>query len=602
MEAKEMELIKKYYYLFERKSNVDTKNFLKLIYIMSYIKVFEPMILEQLKVNEMPESQVSIEFLINNLSVEILKNDKKENLDFIINEIKSINYPLENTSEIIKFFTNTNKEDIKKILKANTEMICKYFKWPEYTPDSISKAVCHILDIKQSDTILDIGSCLGDFLISAFDYSKSEKLNGIEIDELLYNLSELRIKMLNYKCHLINGDVFKIKANKRYNKIFCNYPFGLKIDRAQLDRILYESTNMRFNWNRIPGSSPDWLFVNVVLSMLDNNGKAAIIMPDGPLFKTADNEYKKDLINNGYIESIIKLPQSSFPYVNVGTNLIVFSNSKNEIIKFIDASQAVISDNRWQKLDINKLKGLLNMENNERIGYADKIKIAENNYVLTVDRYLKASEISYYNPVKLSNYIKDIFRGLQITPSEVEKLKDNNGEYEILKISDMDDGFISENLVRINVPNNKYDRYLINNDDIVITSKCTRIKIAVANIGNRKIIADGNLIVLRVDNSKLNPYYLAAYLLSKEGIKILKKIQTGGVIISINPGELASSTISWIALEQQNAIAEKYQGIQKEIFDVKNNLNKVLKEKEIFLEFGISNAFNNNEERSKNHE
>ena len=115
-------------------------------------------------------------------------------------------------------------------------------------------------------------------------------------------------------------------------------------------------------------------------------------------------------------------------------------------------------------------------------------------------------------------------------------------------------------------------RYLINNNDVIITSKGTRIKIAVANIGDRKIIANGNLIVLRVDSSKLNPYYLAMYLSSKEGNTILNRIQTGRMILSINPRKLADITISTIDLEKQNEVAKKYQCLQEQLIFAKKHI------------------------------
>ena len=97
----------------------------------------------------------------------------------------------------------------------------------------------------------------------------------------------------------------------------------------------------------------------------------------------------------------------------------------------------------------------------------------------------------------------------------IKELESENGEFEVLMISDIEDGQISDNLTKIDVKDNKYDRYLVKENDLIISSKGTRIKIAVVgDIGERKIIANGNLIVLRLDTTKINPLYLEMYFIS----------------------------------------------------------------------------------------
>ena len=105
---------------------------------------------------------------------------------------------------------------------------------------------------------------------------------------------------------------------------------------------------------------------------------------------------------------------------------------------------------------------------------------------------------------------------------------------------------ISDNLLKINGNNNKYDRYLLKNGDVIISSKGTKIKVAVADIKNRKIIPNGNLLVLRLDTNKIEPYYLEAFLNSENGRLALEQIQTGAVIISINPSRVEQMKISMI--------------------------------------------------------
>ena len=96
-----------------------------------------------------------------------------------------------------------------------------------------------------------------------------------------------------------------------------------------------------------------------------------------------------------------------------------------------------------------------------------------------------------------------------------------------------------------------------------------------ANVSDRKIIANGNLIVLRVDKTKINPYFLAMYLNSEEGRITLKQIQTGTVIISINPSRLKDIKISTFDIKEQEKMVKEYLEKQKQYIVLKKQLEQV---------------------------
>ena len=90
-------------------------------------------------------------------------------------------------------------------------------------------------------------------------------------------------------------------------------------------------------------------------------------------------------------------------------------------------------------------------------------------------------------------------------------------------------------------------------------AKNTTLKSAVyKSYGNYKTILTGNLIVIRLDQTKINPYYLKAFLDSKQGILAIKSIQTGTTIISLNPNSLKYMKIPLIDFTLQKEIANKY--------------------------------------------
>jgi type I restriction enzyme M protein len=80
------------------------------------------------------------------------------------------------------------------------------------------------------------------------------------------------------------------------------------------------------------------LFVDCILNHLKPKGRAAIIVPEGVVFKN-DNVFKalrKNLMQNG-LHEVISLPSGVFqPYSGVKTSVLLIdkeiANSKNEIL------------------------------------------------------------------------------------------------------------------------------------------------------------------------------------------------------------------------------------------------------------------------------
>ena len=81
------------------------------------------------------------------------------------------------------------------------------------------------------------------------------------------------------------------------------------------------------------------------------------------------------------------------------------------------------------------------------------------------------------------------------------------------------------------------------------------------------------------------------YLNSSDGQTILNQIQTGAVIISINPSRLVDITISTIPLEKQNKIAENYKNKQLQILLAKEHIKQLEQEKNDFFEKEVEELF-----------
>ena len=207
-------------------------------------------------------------------------------------------------------------------------------------------------------------------------------------------------------------------------------------------------------------------------------------------------------------------------------------------------------------------------------------EIVKNDFYLGFGRYCSYSLI---NPCTLGNVTRNIFRGYQINAKELDQIsienEEEDSEYRIINISDIRaEGFVSRVLKAVRIEDTrKFNKYCVKDGDIIITAKNTTIKSAIyRSHGNYKAILTGNLIAIRVNETKLNPYYLKAFLDSQQGESVIKSIQTGTSIITLNPNSLKEMKISLLDMSLQVEIAEEYMKNLNIIEDLLNKYNEAI--------------------------
>ena len=92
----------------------------------------------------------------------------------------------------------------------------------------------------------------------------------------------------------------------------------------------------------------------------------------------------------------------------------------------------------------------------------------------------------------------------------------------------------------------------------------------------RRILANGNLYIIELNEKIANPYYVKAFLESKQGHAALKNITDGATIPNIGIDKLKKIEIPLPSIEEQNKIAQKYKDTLDEIMALKLHLNKTI--------------------------
>src|SRR3989442_4785895 len=182
---------------------------------------------------------------------------------------------------------------------------------------------------------------------------------------------------------------------KTFDYAVANPPFSTKAWRSGFDPAndLYE----RFTGYGIPpAKNGDYAFLLHILRSLKSNGKGAVILPHGVLFRgNVEGEIRSNIVKRGYIKGIIGLPANLFYGTGIPACIVVLDKENAATrrgIFMIDASKGFVKDgnkNRLRERDIKKTVDLFEGQT-EVPGYSRFVandEIQANDYNLSIPRY-----------------------------------------------------------------------------------------------------------------------------------------------------------------------------------------------------------------------
>ena len=403
------------------------------------------------------------------------------------------------------------------------------------TPLSLVKLTQRILNPNNKEgQWSDLACYKGNYLVEvAKGYPHSLMIHGYEINFNASFLARMRLYLSGCdKYDVYETDTLTSNPIPMDDFAFIDIPHNLSLKESNRRDILLDNKYIQ----DIPMSrTANWVFVDRLAQALNKTGRGVALILDSCLSNNIDIKERKAFIDRNMVEGVIRLPSSIFQYFDVPVSMLVLNNCKTSTdIKFLDASEMKTQGRRFAEVDYDLVAEQYFSESVIRVALED---VQSNGYSLNTKQYTNAKDIVIKNPESLENVIEDIFRGLQISASEIDELSSNEegNQYKLISVGDLQDGsFYLEKLQKIVSPK-KYDRYLIKEGDILLSAKSTRIKSSIVDsIGDEKILATGSLIVIRCDKEKVNPVYLKTFFDSVTGLKLLESIQTGSAIISIN--------------------------------------------------------------------
>ncbi len=522
----------------------------------TFIKEFK-----SLKCPSNDKSELATRFLYSAL----IDRDNKEDLRFNTSAIKDIN----ESNPIIKdVYEELLDQSIyfskKEIKELNNECISKFRTGP-YINSELYRLVVKLLNLKSSDILLQVNAQDESFVLEANNAKKEDRLKlstlVIPDNDRASELIMMRSKLNDLNITLVDG-IAKIKRFNP-NKVFIN-PLYSTIDKD------YKYSNKDNHF---------WEDIKVLMEIMPKNSKVIALVPNVMLSNSLDKEVKSTLLTNDYIEGIVSLPLRYYSKaLNTEVSLLVLSKGNNEIkivnilkifttadlkeVKLDSVTNYIVENYNFDFTKVNK-KDLLNKESNLLISNI----ITENIYQ------------NYHNPKPLIK-IAEVKTGTKKTKIAFKDSIDQNGEssYCLLSSNDIEDGNIKyDDLTRI-IYDSRFEKFIVKNGDVVLTNKSSKIKIAVIDCDDKKIIPLGKMIVISPHNGVLDGYYLKMFFESDDGQELIAKTKRGQRTNTINESDLKVLQIPYEDYENQLKITAKYKSKLLELSNKKAELKELEKE------------------------
>ena len=236
-----------------------------------------------------------------------------------------------------------------------------------YTPSEVSLLLAKLVQPKENDRVYDPACGSGSLLLKAANevIGKRVSVYGQESNSSTYNLCRMNMFLHGVNdAHIAWGDTLANPLHlenddlMHFDVIVSNPPFSLdkwakgfesenttiikngkKVDTFKMEAEL--DPYKRFEYGVPPKSIGDYAFIQHMLKSLADDGRMAVVLPHGALFRgAAEGLIRKGIIENNLIDAVIGLPENLFYGVSIPATIVVFKkNRKNKDILFIEASR-----------------------------------------------------------------------------------------------------------------------------------------------------------------------------------------------------------------------------------------------------------------------
>lgn len=429
-----------------------------------------------------------------------------------------------------------------------------------YANENLLNVAENILNLKTSDSFIDITANDGDFLINAYmRYKFTSFCGGIGREKYLNGIVKLRSLFLGTDTFVIE----KIDSTPRkYDKVFLsllNPPQD--VDEKNPDIEPFASCYELLPQN----SSLNWFYIYASVSRQGHEGRTVILTFDNMLQRSSKVEInlRKRLVEMGLIEAVVALPQGSLNFTNAAANLLVLSSGNKEV-KMIDARDLNNHKRGFSGLTSDNANEIMKRfnEENDYSRFVTSEEMTNEKFDLSPVVYIKKVDLEIEGGISLSEAVIKKERGKSFSSSELlEKQSDKPTDYQYFSFAKAENGIYPY----LKELDKGLEKFCLKEGDLIISRSAPYKLMIMPKLEAKNVLAVGNLYFLRFDSEKINSVYALCYLKSEEGQKQLEILSKGAVISMLTLQDLLKVKIPLIPMEEQKAIAKKYFVLKDEL-------------------------------------
>jgi len=246
----------------------------------------------------------------------------------VINKIAEINF---NNTQDRHTFGSIYEQILKDLQSAGNA-------GEFYTPRAVTQFIVDRVNPQLTESVLDPACGTGGFLACTIDHKRKHYVTATKDEQTLQaSIHGVEKKALPHMLCTTNMILHGIDTPTQieHDNMLSRRAY---VDYGEKDRVNVIVTNPPFGGmeedgveNQFPATlrtreTAD-LFMALVIKLLKNNGRAAVVLPDGFLFgEGMKTRLKEKLLNECQLHTIVRLPNGVFnPYTGIKTNILFFT-------------------------------------------------------------------------------------------------------------------------------------------------------------------------------------------------------------------------------------------------------------------------------------
>jgi len=326
-----------------------------------------------------------------------------------------------------------------------------------FTPPEIVNLCVRLVDeFEDGETFHDPTVGSGGMLIEAARYYR-EKQDG-DPSKMKFTGQEINpdiaaIAKMNLSIHGLNGEIeredslsnpaFTNESENeltRFDRVLANFPFSA--DWAKDD--LQDDPYGRFDWHeKLPRADRgDYAFIMHIAKQLKtpqndgDDGKAAIVIPHGVLFRKHEGRYREPMLENDLVEAIVGLPENLFQNNSIPSAILVLNTDKpaerEGEVQFIHAADEDFYKELSNQNELTEdgldhvIENFREWATEERVSRTVSLdEIRENDYNLNIALYVDTTEPE--EDIDVEEELAKL-RGLQDERDDIETMMNDHME------------------------------------------------------------------------------------------------------------------------------------------------------------------------------